>query len=176
VFINGGSRCVASPQLFAHWQRFYSRPACAPFIVDSPTFIELQRKIEDGSATPEGPVSDPDGTSSSPANASTWRLDAGRGSGRSCFDNGTEVCRCAKSAASNVNVLSSGEAPDRPPHSTPDSRPDRITFKPMSSPSDARSHAPQQHRVAVAEEAVARRDRVPVHSAITRAWPSPRTR
>ena len=90
VFINGGKPLRGKAAIVAHWQRFYSGPR-APFSW-KPAIVEV---IEGGRlGYSEGPVSDPDGVVVA-RYASTWRLDAG-GQWQVVFDNGTEVCRCAK--------------------------------------------------------------------------------
>ena len=90
VFINGGKPLRGKPSVVAHWQRFYAGPR-APFSW-KPDIIELSEAGRLGYS--EGPVSDPDGVVVA-RYASTWRLDAG-GQWKVVFDNGTEVCRCAK--------------------------------------------------------------------------------
>jgi len=90
VFINGGKPLRGKPAIVAHWQRFYAGPR-APFSW-RPEIVEV---IESGRlGYSEGPVSDPDGVVVA-RYASTWRVDAA-GQWKVVFDNGTEVCRCAK--------------------------------------------------------------------------------
>ena len=90
VFINGGKPLRGKAAIVAHWQRFYAGPR-APFSW-KPEIVEV---VESGRlGYSEGPVSDPDGVVVA-RYASTWRLDAA-GQWKVVFDNGTEVCRCAK--------------------------------------------------------------------------------
>ena len=90
VFINGGKPLRGKAAIVAHWQRFYAGPR-APFSW-KPEIVEV---VESGRlGYSEGPVSDPDGVVVA-RYASTWRLDAD-GQWKIVFDNGTEVCRCAK--------------------------------------------------------------------------------
>ena len=90
VFINGGKPLRGKAAVVAHWQRFYAGPR-APFSW-KPEIIELAESGRLGYS--EGPVADPDGVVVA-RYASTWRIDA-TGQWKIVFDNGTEVCRCAK--------------------------------------------------------------------------------
>ena len=90
VFVNGGKPLRGQREVLAHWARFFERPA-APFAW-APEIIEV---LGTGSlAYSEGPVTRPDGVVVA-RYASTWRRDAD-GRWRVVFDNGHEVCRCAK--------------------------------------------------------------------------------
>jgi len=91
VFINGGKPLRGKAAIVEHWRRFYSGPR-APFSW-KPEIVEVIASGRLGYS--EGPVADPDGVVVA-RYASTWRLDAA-GEWKVVFDNGTEVCRCAKS-------------------------------------------------------------------------------
>ena len=91
VFINGGKPLRGKAAIVEHWRRFYSGPR-APFSW-KPEIVEVLGSGRLGYS--EGPVADPDGVVVA-RYASTWRLDAA-GAWKVVFDNGSEVCRCAKS-------------------------------------------------------------------------------
>ena len=91
VFINGGKPLRGKAAIVEHWRRFYIGPR-APFSW-KPEIVEVTGAGRLGYS--EGPVADPDGVVVA-RYASTWRLDAA-GEWKVVFDNGTEVCRCAKS-------------------------------------------------------------------------------
>jgi ketosteroid isomerase-like protein len=90
VFINGGKPLRGKAAIVEHWRRFYSGPR-APFSW-KPEIVEVLGSGQLGYS--EGPVADPDGVVVA-RYASTWRLDPA-GQWKVVFDNGTEVCRCAK--------------------------------------------------------------------------------
>ena len=90
VFINGGKPLRGKAAIVEHWRRFYSGPR-APFSW-KPEIVEVLGSGRLGYS--EGPVADPDGVVVA-RYASTWRLDAA-GAWKVVFDNGSEVCRCAK--------------------------------------------------------------------------------
>ena len=90
VFINGGKPLRGKAAIVEHWRRFYSGPR-APFSW-KPEIVEVLGSGRLGYS--EGPVADPDGVVVA-RYASTWRLDAD-GEWKVVFDNGSEVCRCAK--------------------------------------------------------------------------------
>jgi ketosteroid isomerase-like protein len=90
VFINGGKPLRGKAAIVEHWRRFYSGPR-APFSW-KPEIVEVLGSGRLGYS--EGPVADPDGVVVA-RYASTWRLDAA-GEWKVVFDNGSEVCRCAK--------------------------------------------------------------------------------
>ena len=90
VFINGGKPLRGKAAIVEHWRRFYTGPR-APFSW-KPEIVEVVASGRLGYS--EGPVADPDGVVVARF-ASTWRLDAA-GAWKVVFDNGTEVCRCAK--------------------------------------------------------------------------------
>jgi len=90
VFINGGKPVRGKPAIAADWKKFYDGPR-APFSW-RPDLVEV---LPLGTlAYSTGPVSNPDGVVFARF-ASTWRLES-PGVWRVVFDNGSDVCNCAK--------------------------------------------------------------------------------
>ena len=90
VFLNGGKPLRGKAAVLAHWKRFFETPA-APFSW-RPDLVEV---LDSGTlAQSIGPVAAPDGTVVARF-YSTWRLEAD-GAWRIVFDDGYDVCECAK--------------------------------------------------------------------------------
>lgn len=90
VFVNGGKPVRGKPAIAADWKKFYESPR-APFSW-KPDLVEV---LPSGTlAYSTGPVSNPEGRVFARFN-SIWRLEA-PGVWRVVFDNGSDVCNCAK--------------------------------------------------------------------------------
>ncbi len=90
VFVNSGKPLRGRAAVVAHWKRFFAAPG-APFSW-RPDLVEV---LDSGTlAQSIGPVSAPDGTVVARF-YSTWRLEAD-GVWRVVFDDGYDVCNCAK--------------------------------------------------------------------------------
>lgn len=90
VFINRGKAVHGRLAISAEWKKFYDGPR-APFSW-RPDLVEV---LPSGTlAYSTGPVFNPDGVLIARF-ASTWRMES-PGVWRVIFDNGSEVCNCAK--------------------------------------------------------------------------------
>lgn len=90
VFVNGGNPLRGKAAVLEHWKKFFSGSE-APFAW-KPVIAEVS--VLNGLGYTEGPVSVPGGKVVTTF-FTTWKLQAD-GSWRVIFDNGHDVCECAK--------------------------------------------------------------------------------